>query len=287
MDMQWKSTKTYERTMWCVLAVLGILGLLAATGCGSEPDSEGAEGVQATAYDDPELESELGTDAAAVIVRIGYGWRGDQAQPNEATSCTTQLAPAAQICYFPPSKTVRYRLDGTWTGSELTLARGFVDARVSAMNSQFGASGWAFSRSTAAGSEVVISKGALGSSSLSSILPYVGVVCQNFTTLTQPPGLSGTTRICNAMSVTVDLAKIDSSFTNATQRERVRGHAFGSAMSPGAGIGMVSSPVDRMHSIAITSGAAKFSAYDSVAACRVNGYDSSNPTVFDTGMTCP
>lgn len=238
---------------------------------------------------DAELDEldEIGTVEAPVTVRIGYGWRSDVAFPNEGTFCTTQLPPAGQVCNYPPSKTIRYRLDASWSGAELTMAQQFVDARVSAMNSQFGAAGWSFSRVGGATAEVTIKKGNETGVSTTSILPYVRVQCANSTTLTQAPGLAGVNRLCNRMDAIIDLAKIDGAFTNATQRERVRGHAFGAAMSPGAGLGYVSGPVDRMHSIAITTGAAKFSAYDSVAACRVNGYDLSNPGQFNTSTTCP
>lgn len=267
-----QATRIAHSLQYVVLVFAALALALLTAGCGGET----GEPLDYDHDHDAHM-AEIGQYSLGLTAKTGYGVSNTLTPPNEGAQCK------GTSCILPGSKTVAFKCTSTFSGSELTLCETFVDQEVAALRAQFPT--WQFGRVTAGVANVNISRGNTGNSPIASDLRAFVTLTHNGCTaiLAESPAADGTYRRCDTLTTLVDWAEVESKFSNASERIRVKGHTIGMVAAAAVGVGWTTAVIDRKNSAEITQTQAKQINLRDGDRCRVNAYNPSGDTVTISG----
>lgn len=266
-----------------------ILLVAALAACGGQSD-DGFE------YDVPEQEQEqeqISDDEIDDKAASQFGYAYEAVENSHGVQNVACANRQNRHCMYPDTKTRKFCVTGTgMTAGQKTEAEADVDAILPAFATQFGGTGWSFSRSCSNTPEVLIEYGNISAAQIkSSILGYVSVMPQSGS-LTQvfPGGASGAhwqQKTSGQWVVRVDRPQIITDFDTTNREQRVRRHAlYGGMYAAGAGLGFISAHTNRVTSIVITQDSAKLTDVSTSEKCRVDGFTPTDPGAWIQTFGC-
>lgn len=190
--------------------------LLLALGCGSADDAASALYRSTTrTYPDggvTETLEPIGQMRQAIVANGFMGWRGDMSGLKRGSRCT--FGPdAAQVCFVPASRTVRYYVDPVgFSAADLQVVQNQLAFHRTYWVDLLGIEdlGWTWVPGSAADHNAKLVAGSVNGALFpaSDSRHWSQVGCESSASLSEPVALDGSWSRCGAVKVTLDVSKL-------------------------------------------------------------------------------